>query len=308
MPRPIKEGIAFFYLDIGFWEDDKITDLVFDYGAIAELVYLHLVSIIYESGYFIESTKERMAKKILTTFNGNHDLTYQTVMGMIGKMGESGLLDKGMLDGGVFTSRGIQKQYYSSTIRRKEREREHWLLDDGDEARIDIRLNCRRKKGPSGVIADMNTAETGLSHAETPVNVDDNEHNKNKKENKNKNKTDKEDKYDRGLYPGRLNYFTSCLIEDGIISIYHKDIERFNELFDGAERAYGDFSLRQRVFRYVRDHVKNRKEPVDDLFDYFYAAFNGNLEKMEGYDERMRKWREECQAMLNGIRDGDKGQ
>lgn len=300
MPRPIKEGIAFFYLDTNFWDDDKITDLVFDCGLIAELVYLHLISYIYSNGYFIESTKERMAKKVLTTLNGENNLTYQEVMKMIDKMADAELLDKGMLEDGIFTSRGIQKQYYSSTIRRKEREHEHWLLDDKDEAEIDIRVIGKQKKELNGVIVDNNSLQEELLYTETPVNVDNNRQNKNKK--KNKKETDKEDKYNKGLYPGRLNYFTSCLIEDEVISIYHKDIERFNELFDNAERIYTDFSLRQRVFRYVRDYVKKRREPIDDVFNYFYVAFNDNLDKMEGYDERMQKWHDECQAIIDGIR------
>lgn len=300
MPRPIKEGIAFFYLDTSFWEDDKITDLVFDCGLIAELVYLHLISIIYRNGYFIESTKERMAKNVLVTFHGEHSLTYRETMRIIDKMADAGLLDKGMLEDGIFTSKGIQKQYYSSTIRRKERDHEYWLLDDEDEAKIDIRINCRQKKEPSGVIVDNNSVQGELLHTETPVNVDNNEQNKNK--NKNKNKRDKEDRYDKGLYPGRLDYFTSCLIEDGIITVYDKDIERFNGLFEEAAKAYPDFALRQRVFRYVRDYVKRQKGSIGDVYDYFHAAFSDSLSKMEGYDERMRKWHEECQAIIDGIR------
>ena len=302
MPRPIKEGIAFFYLDTSFWEDDKITDLVFDCGLIAELVYLHLISIIYRNGYFIESTKERMAKNVILTLHGEHSLTYQETIKIIDKMADAELLDKGMLEDGIFTSKGIQKQYYSSTIRRKEREHEHWLLDDKDEAEIDIRVIGRQKKESSGVIVDNNSVQGELLYTETPVNVDNNEQNNNKNKKKNKNEINKENKYNKGLYPGRLNYFTSCLIEDEIITIYNKDIERFNELFDDAERIYSDFSLRQRVFRYVRDYVKKRREPVEDLFNYFYVAFNDNLDKMEGYDERMQKWHDECQAILSGIR------
>ena len=301
MPRPIKEGIAFFYLDTSFWEDDKITDLVFDCGLIAELVYLHLISIIYRNGYFIESTKERMAKNVLVTFHGEHSLTYQETIKIIDKMADAELLDKGMLEDGIFTSKGIQKQYYSSTIRRKEREHDRWLLDDKEEAEIDIRVIGRQKKESSGVIVDNNSVQRELLYTETPVNVDNNEQNNNNKK-KNKNEINKENKYNKGLYPGRLNYFTSCLIEDEIISIYHKDIERFNELFDDAERIYPDLILRQRVFRYVRDYVKKRREPVEDLFNYFYVAFNDNLDKMEGYDERMQKWHDECQAILSGIR------
>ena len=186
MGRPIKEGIAFFCVDVGYWQDDGLTDLCIDCGAIAEAVYFHLLAYIYSNGYFVESTPERVAKNVLLSMRGESGLSYKDVMSMLDKMAGIGLLDKGLMERGVFTSKGIQKQYYSSTIRRKERSHEHWLLGAADEAKIDMRLNRRQKPKPSGVIADINPNQGELLHAETPVYVDDYPQNKNENEKENK--------------------------------------------------------------------------------------------------------------------------
>ena len=304
MGRPIKEGIAFFYFDIDFWEDDKIVDLVFDCGLIAELAYVHLISIIYKQGYYIEkTTKERIAKSILRSFYGNHGLTYQDIIKFIDKMADCDLLDKKLMEDGVFTSRGIQKQYYTSTIRRKEREHKYWLLNDEDEAKIDVRVIGKPKKELTGVNDNKNETCDELLYTETMVNVDDNEQNKNKKKNKNKKEIDKKDKYDKGKYPGYLHYCTSCLIEDEFLTIYDSDIPKFNELFDAIYREYGrDFDLFHRCFTYCRDYVNRNKDHIDDKFNYFKVAFSNSMAHMEGYDERMQHWKERMDEILRGLR------
>lgn len=302
MPRPIKDGIAFFYVDIDYWDDDKICDLVFDCGLIAELVYVHLIAIIYKQSYYIEETsKERIAKRILRTLYGDHGLTYQDIIRFIDKMADCGLLDKKLLEQGVFTSRGIQKQYYTSTIRRKEREHKYWLLNDEDEAKIDVRVIGKPKKELNGINVNDNEVEGELLYTETRVNVNNNEQNKNKK--KKKKEIDKNDKYDKGNYPGYLHYCTACLIEDKFLTIYDPDIPKFNELFDAVYREYGrDFELFHRCFTYCRDYVNRNKENIDDKFNYFKVAFTNSMEHMEGYDERMQNFREAMDEILRGLR------
>ncbi len=285
MGRPIKEGIAFFCVDVGYWQDDGLTDLCIDCGAIAEAVYFHLLAYIYSNGYFVEFTPERVAKNVLLSMRGESGLSYRDVMAMLDKMAEIGLLDKSLMDRGVFTSKGIQKQYYSSTIRRKERSHEYWLLREAEEAKIDMKLNRRQKPKPNGIIDDINPVQTELLHAETPVNDDGYPQNKN--ENENENERDKNYKCHKGGYPGQIDYFTSWLLEDGIITERCADIPRFNALFENAAKAYPDLELRLRVFRYVKERMRRNGVKGEDCYPYFAEAFERNLSKMEGYDERI---------------------
>ena len=126
---------------------------------------------------------------------------------------------------------------------------------------------------------------------------------KNKKENK--KRIDKDDKFDKSLlehendilfkeidllYPGRnLNYYTKCLIKDGIITIFDDEIEKYHELLEQLSKEY-DFELFSRCFNYTRRYMKKNIRSIDDPYNFLRQALDNNLHKMEGYDERMEQW------------------
>lgn len=219
--------------------------------------------------------------------------TVKEVTEIIFKMVDIGLLDKTLMGQGIITSKVIQKQYYASTIRRKNRERDHWLLSDEDEAKMDMRLIGRQKSELNGISVYKNEVEGELMLHD----VDKNEQNKNKK--KKKKETDKQNKYDKGKFPGTLNYYTACLIDSEILSIYEPLlIDKFNELFKSARTAYPDSALFNKCFGYTRDYVKRNKVSIDDIFAFFKCAFTNNLDQMEGYDERMEKFLNDWKDIL----------
>lgn len=47
MGRMLKEGLAFFPLDVEFYNDDKVVDLTFEMKLIAEVVFVYSLAIIY---------------------------------------------------------------------------------------------------------------------------------------------------------------------------------------------------------------------------------------------------------------------
>lgn len=114
---------------------------------------------------------------------------------------------------------------------------------------------------------------------------------------KKKERKDIPDIYDKRKCPFHLNYFTSCLIEDHLITVYDKDIFLFNQLFDDVMED-NDFELIKRCFRYTRDYCNRNKNNIYNLYKFFKAAFYENLRKMEGYDERMEKWCDEVNEIL----------
>lgn len=303
MGRMLKEGLSFFPLDVEYFNDDKVVDLTFDKKLISEVVFIHSLALIYHDGYYIKTTPDRFAKKVFMSLHGKTTLTVKEVLEIIYKITEVDLLDKGMMDQGIITSMSIQKQYYFATVRRKERGKEYWLLNDEDEAKMDIRLNGRQKSDLNGISVDKNEVEP-----EFPQQYDDdNRHNKNKSKNKKKNEKntdihDQCDKGDRCRFPGYLNYYTSCLIEAKVLSEFEPEqIDKFNELFESVQRAYSDNELINRCFRHTRDYVKNNKDSIGDVYAFFHSAFTSNLEKMEGYDERMQKFFEGWKDVLGGV-------
>lgn len=116
-----------------------------------------------------------------------------------------------------------------------------------------------------------------------------------------KKRKDIQDKYDIRNCPFHLNYWTTCLINDHLITIYDNDIFLFNQMFDEAGNLDGD--LFKRCFRYTRDYCNKNKKTIHRMFSFFRAAFYENLRKMDGYDERMEKWYEETDAYLRAIRE-----
>ena len=307
MPRATKKGLSYFPLEVNIWKNPRFRKLMTDDGADPVFVYIVILSLIYDAGYYLETDIETLAYDIsfiIKFKEPEKDINY--IEEIINKLIKQKFFDSDLIEEGIFTSKGIQKQFLACTIRRKREDYEHWLLTPEDESTAYKTIgNCP----PNKKLKEQNVAEGTLEGTNCSNNVPSGEINetfctkdKYKDKLKDKSEVNKLNKYDKGLYPGHLNYFTSCLIEDEIISIYHKDIERFNNLFEEAEIAYPNFELRQRVFRYVRDYVKKRREPIDDPYNYFYIAFSDNLDKMEGYDERMQKWHDECQTILSGIR------
>lgn len=117
---------------------------------------------------------------------------------------------------------------------------------------------------------------------------------------------DKPDIYDIRNCPFHLNYWTRCLIEDHLITVYDNDIFLFNQMFDEVTDL--DFELVQRCFRYTRDYCNRNKKDIYRMFSFFRAAFYENLRKMDGYDERMEKWYEETSTYLRAIREDSEDQ
>ena len=114
----------------------------------------------------------------------------------------------------------------------------------------------------------------------------------------------KEDKYDKRNVPFSLSYYTKCLIDDYLISVYDIDLYKFEQLFQDAKRDY-KFELLQRVFRYTRDYVRKHKHEIVDLYAYFEKAFNKNLNHMDGYEERLDEWYKNMDKWLTELESKD---
>lgn len=315
MPRVYSKGLSYFPLSVTYFQDTKVTDLIVDFQDLGEIVFIRTLSMIFAQGYYIEADVDRFSKMLFCTMRfRDNSVTYDQIKRVVLAMAEYGLIDKFMLNRGIVTSKGIQKQYYASTSRRKKVEHEYWLLDNDDEESLDETLKIRKCKVDNvdnGAVEVYQVSTSGTVNGE---NDDLNEENddifqqkekekKNKKENK--KRIDKSDKFDKSLmeeeteaffkeidilYPGpKLSYYTKCLIKDNIISIYDDEIEKYQELLELLSSEY-EFELFSRCFNYTRRYMKKNIKTIDDPYNFLRQALDSNLHKMEGYDERMEKW------------------
>lgn len=315
MPRVYSKGLSYFPLSVTYFQDTKVTDLIVDFQDLGEIVFIRTLSMIFAQGYYIEADVDRFSKMLFCTMRfRDNSVTYDQIKRVVLAMAEYGLIDKFMLNRGIVTSKGIQKQYYASTSRRKKVEHEYWLLDNDDEESLDETLKIRKCKVDIVDNGAVEVYQVSTNGADNGENDDLNEENddifqqkekekKNKKENK--KRIDKSDKFDKSLmeeeteaffkeidilYPGpKLNYYTKCLIKDNIISIYDDEIEKYQELLELLSSEY-EFELFSRCFNYTRRYMKKNIKTIDDPYNFLRQALDSNLHKMEGYDERMEKW------------------
>jgi len=317
MARLPKQGLDYFPLDVDFESDPKLRKLVRAHGSEGILVYIEFLCIVYKNGYYVESDLESLAEDIWYRINlkcGEFDT--EAVLAILKMMVDLNIIDiKNLFEHKVITSRAVQKQFLACTMRRKKQERPYWILTPEDEECIrGIYVN------KNGINVDINNDnesndETRINVNNNLINVDNNSINADnnsidvckstQSKSKRKKKEDKEDKYDKRNVPFHLSYYTKCLIDDHLISVYDIDLYKFEQLFQDAIRDY-EFELLQRVFRYTRDYVRKHKHEIVDLYAYFEKAFNKNLNHMDGYEERLEKWYENMDKWLAELKNDEK--
>ena len=65
MARPKKTGLDYFPMDVDFWNDIKIMDLLNEYGPLGTAVYNIIINLVYKNGYYIEVSPEQLALMIM---------------------------------------------------------------------------------------------------------------------------------------------------------------------------------------------------------------------------------------------------
>ena len=307
MPRIRGDGVHYVPIDSKIFDDVKIRRLTSSFGSDGPDTYIHLLLMIFRENYYLEISLEDLACDLHYEIRFNEkekDINY--VLRILKLMMRLNLIDSDLAEKGVITSKGIQKQFMAITYRRKEKERPYWLLTPEEEEKTCKEYgSCspESKKIVKCTIDSNNTvidSNNGLNVAEEGKKTA--KGNKGKGKEKVKGKEDKNDKYDKGNYPGFLDFFTACLIEDKMITIYDPNIPKYNDFFQDIKESYKDMDLILRCFRYCRDYVKRNIKNIDDRFNYFKTALTNSLAQMEGYDDRMQNWRERIEEILRGVR------
>lgn len=178
MARPIKEGLSYFPMDVGFFEDSKIKILRARYGPDGVMVYLYYICRIYcEKGYYLK-------------IDDDFDYTSSLDLGMnIQKIVQirKFLLDRKLLDSILFqsdtvlTARSIQSRFQSAKKFGKRPvwvEEKYWLLA---ETETESFINLRNTDGNSGNNDDkpyqnLSKPKKNALKKSKVNNIDDDEH------------------------------------------------------------------------------------------------------------------------------------
>ena len=166
MPRPKKDGVEYFSVDVDFFEDDKIKLLRAEFGAKGVYILMYLLCQIYKNGYYISWDDD---KCLLVSDGAGCGCTPGFVQEFINGCFKRSFFDKGVFDMfGILTSRGIQRRFLYAVMTRPEIRviQEYFLLDDEFE---ELPKGIQQKI----IFKPINLKETRVNLKEIPVNFEE---------------------------------------------------------------------------------------------------------------------------------------
>lgn len=129
--RPYESGLSYFPKMVDFYEDDKIFDLLDQYGPLGVTIYDCILCIVYKHGYYVEIPLEKLSRMIVKMI-GNKWVKQKAVVQVIHFISGIGLIDDALVKENIITSVGIQRRYYETAVKRMKRrlhEDRYWLLE-----------------------------------------------------------------------------------------------------------------------------------------------------------------------------------
>ncbi len=130
MPRPHKQGLAFYRKDTGFYCNPDIISLLMDFGPRGVVIYEVLLDLIYANGYYLEFPLNKVAAMVQRIVGGRWIPSVDLVLQVTHYCADLGMFDKDLLSQSVLTSVKIQEDYSKSTARNKVDKSKYWLLEE----------------------------------------------------------------------------------------------------------------------------------------------------------------------------------
>lgn len=292
MARPFKKGLSYFPLDVKLFENPKIQELIVDCGFLGVVVYIRILTLVYQEGYYLEMTVESLAKVIFKDIKGKNLTKVDRVIEVIYRIAQLGLLERTLVAKGIITSSSIEKQWLISTTRRKNIDKsKYWLLTAEEEQEA---LKCTK----SSISESVRTMSKIINVDNNSINVDNNQVNvDNNTQNKKENKIDKYDKYrikdnqtikEKKVGSPILNYYTTVLIDNNFISLYDLDIAEYNYFLGELATHYNHRKILSAI-KYTIAEIKKRQDNIDDKFAYFKKSILNGLERLDNLEKPIEK-------------------
>ncbi len=134
MPRPTKQAIDYFPLDVSCENDDKLQMIIGEFGMKGEFIFIKLLAYIYKNeGYYCvwdEKTQLKFATGVAYALGGSQ---VNLIREVVARLIQWEVFDNLVFDSfGILTSRRIQKTWLDATRKRADRhiEPKLWLLTD----------------------------------------------------------------------------------------------------------------------------------------------------------------------------------
>ena len=128
---PNKKGLDYFPKMLNFYDDDKIFDLMDEYGPLGVTIYDVILTIVYSQGYYAELSEDKLSRMVIRKIGNKWIKNQKVVVQVVHYCAELGLIDKDLLLRNVITSEGIQKRYQKIALKLMKRQlysNEYWLL------------------------------------------------------------------------------------------------------------------------------------------------------------------------------------
>lgn len=129
---PNKRGLDYFPKMLNFYDDDKIFDLMDEYGPMGVTIYDVILTIVYSQGYFAELSKDKLSRMVIRKIGNKWIKNQRVVVQVIDYCADLGLFDKTLLAQNVITSEGIQRRYHKIAVKLMKRQlysEKYWLLE-----------------------------------------------------------------------------------------------------------------------------------------------------------------------------------
>ncbi|GIJ96593.1 hypothetical protein CAPN001_11620 [Capnocytophaga stomatis] len=154
MARPNKQGLDYFPLDVGVFEDEKMLAISGEFAVKGEIIVFRLLCEIYRNGYFVEFSE--LLKNKLAKLGG---LSGGLVEEVVKQLVKYGFFDGSLFsEYNILTSKNIQKTYLEATKRRKEIDiSQFWLLNgvnvniNNTSSGVNVNINPQSKVKESKV-------------------------------------------------------------------------------------------------------------------------------------------------------------
>lgn len=242
MPRPQKDGLDYFPLDVTFFTDPKIKILKARYGVDGIAVYVYLLCEIYRVGYYLQLNEDS-----IYIFSDDLKMSPEKVMQVLNFLLERSLFDNKLFQSDkVLTSAGIQKRFQLAV---KERAKKNpvnaegfWLLPP-DKTEPFIKVH---------------------PHADNSGKNEDNsgKNNDSSREESLKKSKEKESKENKSKYispevqstPGKTMY-ELVLLNGDKHPVYEAEIEKYRSLYPAVD-VEQEF---RKMIGWLDSHPKNRK-------------------------------------------------